>query len=206
MTLAVRLTLIVLAMTAFLAAMVVRHADLRAGGTEIVLPMEPVDPRDVLLGYYVIIETPAHRLDMGALDGPEQGWTAGDTIYVALAEGEDGAWRPSAAAPARPQTGVFLQGRVIAVRTISDMRAVDPAEEEAEGWRVRREPVPGTERETLRVRYNLERYYADAETAGALEDMRRENRLRLIVSIGSDGAAVIKGLEVDGEARYETLF
>ena len=36
--------------------------------------------------------------------------------------------------------------------------------------------------------------------------MRDQDRLRLIVAVAEDGAAVIKGLEIDGEARYDTWF
>ena len=204
MSLAIRLGLIVLAMTVFLGAMIARHADLRETGTEIVLPMEPVDPRDLLLGYYVTIRTPAHDLDTRELEGPETGWAVGDRIHVTLRQGEDG-WRPAGAFQQRPEDGVFLQGRVARARTISDMREVEP-EPDDPPWRTVREPVAGTQRQALDVHYNLERYYAGADTARALEDMRREDRLRLIVSVGDNGSAVIKGLEIDGEARYETLF
>ena len=204
MSLAIRLGLIVLAMTAFLAVIVIRHADLRENGTEIVLPMEPVDPRDMLLGYYVIIRTPAHDLDTQALGGPETGWGEGDAVYVTLSQADDG-WRPAGVYQDRPDDGVFLQGRVVQARTISDMREVERGENDPP-WRTVREPVPGTERQELDVHYNLERYYAEAGAARALEDMRRDDRLRLIVSVGEDGSAVIKGLEIDGEARYETLF
>ncbi len=205
MSLASRLGLIVLAMTVFLGAMIARPASLRANGTEIILPMEPVDPRDMLLGYYVIIRTPAHDLDTRALDGPETGWRQGDTIYVTLEEASDG-WRPVGAFPDRPRGGVFLQGRVTSAYTTSDMREIEPDAEDEDRWRARREPVPGTERQELSVVYNLERYYAEAETARALEDMRRADRLRLIVAVGDDGAAVIKGLEIDGEAQIQSLF
>lgn len=205
MSLAIRLGLIVLAMTVFLGAMIARPAALRANGTEIILPMEPVDPRDMLLGYYVIIRTPAHELNTRALDGPDTGWRQGDVVYVALEEAEDG-WRPNGAFHDRPRGGVFLQGRVASVYTTSDMRDIEPDEEDDDSWRVRREPIPGTERQELSVVYNLERYYAEADTARALEGMRRENRLRLIVAVGDDGAAVIKGLEIDGEAQIQSLF
>jgi uncharacterized membrane-anchored protein len=200
MSLAIRLGFIVLAMTVFLAALVARHVDLRENGTEIILPMEPVDPRDLLLGYYVIIRTPAHELDTRALAGPDADWREGAAIYVTLSEAADG-WRPDGAYPERPREGVFLQGRIRSVYTRSDMREV----EREDGWTMR-EPVPGTEHDVLEVVYNLERYYADAETAAALDVMRNEDRLRLIVSVGADGAAVIKGIEIDGEPRYETLF
>ena len=43
-------------------------------------------------------------------------------------------------------------------------------------------------------------------TALLMEGLRRHERLRLIVSVGENGAALVKGLEVDGQARMETLF
>jgi uncharacterized membrane-anchored protein len=205
MSLAIRLGLIALAMTVFLGAMVVRHAALRANGTEIILPMEPVDPRDMLLGYYIIIRTPAHNLDTGTLDGPDAGWTPGDTIYVTLEQGADGV-QPAGAYPARPENGVFIQGRVAEAYSFSDMRDVEAGSGDDESWLGRSEPIPGTERQALQVVYNLERYYTDAATAQELEAMRRENRLRLIVAVGEDGSAVIRGLEIDGEAHVQPLF
>lgn len=204
MKLAIRLGLIVLAMTVFLGAMVTRHAALRANGTQIIIPMEPVDPRDILLGYYVTIRTPVHELDTRALDGPDTGWRQGGVIYVTLEESSDG-WRPTGAFNERPSGGVFLQGRVASAYTTSDMRQIEPDTDGEEGWRTR-EPIPGTERQTLSAAFNLERYYTDADTARTLEDMRRDDRLRLIVSVGNDGSAVIKGLEVDGEAQIQPLF
>ena len=205
MKLAVRLALITFAMTAFLTFMAVRAADLRAHGTEIIMPMEPVDPRDILLGYYVIIRTPAHRIDTQAQEGPQTGWAPGEVIYVTLRETADG-WRPTGAFREKPSQGVFLQGRVRRARTVSDMREVEPDIDKEQPGRIVREPIPGTERQELDVAYNLERYYTDSETAQELEGMRRQDRLRHIVSVGEDGAALLKGLDVDGLAPVETLF
>jgi uncharacterized membrane-anchored protein len=206
MSVAIRLCLIALAMTAFLAFMVTRQATLRAGGTEIILPMEPVDPRDVLLGYYIVIATPAHRLQTDELAGPVEGWSIGDTAYVVLNEGADGAWRPVGVWPQRPLDGVFLKGRVQSAHTLSDRSATEPVDGEAPDWTARQDVIPGAERQVLSLRFNLERYYANASSAGELDRLRGEDRLRLIVAVAADGSAVIKGLEVDGQARYETLF
>lgn len=206
MTLALRLGLIVLAMSAVLAAMVVRTATQRAQGAEILLSMEPVDPRDMLLGYYVTIETPVHQIDTGEVEGPLAGWRQGGVAFVSLDQGEDGSWRPSGVFHERPDEGVFLQGRVAWAYTRSDQRDAEPGPGDTDGLRPREDPIPGTERQELRIAYNLERYFTDADTARELEDMRREDRLRLIVSVGPDGQALIKGLEIDGEARYETVF
>jgi hypothetical protein len=99
MNIMVRLLLILAAMIAFLTTMVVTHAHHRAHGREVVLAMEPVDPRDLLLGYYSIIRTDAHTLDMAELEGAKTGWEVGDRIFVTLEDGDDGAAFPVAVSP-----------------------------------------------------------------------------------------------------------
>ncbi len=203
MSLLLRLLAVALVMSVILAGLVARHAWLRSSGQEIYLEMEPVDPRDVLLGHYVALRTGLHQLDTGDLDGPDAGWERGDTVYVALSETETGAMAP-AGVSRQPPAWPFIQGRVHSVRSQPDFTEPEQVEGETPG--LRSEPIPGTEREFLQVRYNLERYYAPSEQALALEAMRTENRLRLIVSLAEDGTAVIKGLEIDGEPQYDTLF
>ncbi|MFP4519453.1 MAG: GDYXXLXY domain-containing protein [Oceanicaulis sp.] len=203
MSVLIRLVLVALAMSAILAAMVSVHVMKRAGGEAILLDMAPVDPRDLLLGHYVIIETDLHRLDTAALDGPETGWARGAPVYVALRATETGSMAPAGAYRAAPEPP-FIQGRIEAVYTQSELRPPEPLEDGSPGFR--RDPIPGTERDTLRVRYNLERYYAPKDQALALERMRNEDRLRLIASVAGDGSAVIKGLEIDGRAQHDTLF
>ncbi|WP_158272097.1 GDYXXLXY domain-containing protein [Marinicauda salina] len=204
-----RLLAIAAAMTAILAGLVGHHAWRREHGAEIRLAMEPVDPRDILLGHYVAIRTPIHRLDTRDLDGPAEGWRRGEAVFVALRRDEDDAWSPVAIARTRAAAGandrVVIRGRVERVSEALDFAEVEETRPEGE-VATRREPVEGSARPALSVRYNLERYFAPEDAALALEDMRREDRLRLIVSVGEDGGAIIKGLEIDGEARYETLF
>ncbi|MEQ8435020.1 MAG: GDYXXLXY domain-containing protein [Oceanicaulis sp.] len=203
MRLLLRLLAVALVMSVILAGLVARHAWLRSSGQEIYLEMEPVDPRDVLLGHYVQLRTGLHELDTAELDGSESGWARGDVVYVALSETGTGAMAP-AGVSRQPPAWPFIQGRVHSVRTEPDFTEPEPVEGEALSWRS--EPIPGTERDILQVRYNLERYYAPSEQALALEAMRTQDRLRLIVSLAQDGSAVIKGLEIDGEPQYDTLF
>ncbi|OAB61833.1 hypothetical protein AY599_09345 [Leptolyngbya valderiana BDU 20041] len=198
-----RLCAVALAMTVVLAGMVGLHAANRAGGQEILLEMEPVDPRDLLLGHYVIIDTSLHRLDTAALAGPDTGWRRGRPVFVALEAGGDGAMHATGAFRAPPEPP-FIRGRIAHVSTQFDHAPAEPLEDGSPG--LRRDPVEGSQRDVLRVRYNLERYYASPDQALALERMRNDGRLRLIVSLGADGNAVIKGLEIDGEARRDTLF
>ena len=208
MTRAARLLSVALAMTLVLAGLVARHAWLRANGTEVRLDMEPVDPRDLLLGHYVIVRTPAHRIDTAELAGPTEGWEQGQRVYVALEPGADGGWTPVAALRERPQDGTFLLGRAHWTGTLWDYEDApnDPDAVEEGGPQTRRERIDETARDQLFVTYNIERYYASEAEALALEAMRDEDRLRVIVSLAEDGSAIVKGLEIDGETRYDRLW
>jgi uncharacterized membrane-anchored protein len=175
MTRSFRLMLTAAAMTAFLVGLIADHHVRRANGAEILLDLEPVDPRDLLAGYYIVISTPLHSIDPEQLDG-DNVFDAGGDIYVVVEAEADGSWQPVSIHSEQPVDGVFLLGKV--------------------QW---------ASRNAIRVRYNIERFYADADTAQALEDIRRLNRasLRLIVSVGADGRAIIRGLEINGERQID---
>lgn len=208
-----RIALVAAGLVAALAAMVASHAVRRASGTEIRLEMTPVDPRDLLLGHYVVIDTPLHELDTAELGAQDAEFARGDPVFVRLVEdAAEGVWRPEAMARERAAlgSGLIVQGRVRDAYEIRDyaearLEPADPDKPES-GPRMVQEPVPGSERLLVRAVWNIERYYAEKEAALALEDMREAGRLQLIVSAGGDGALVIKGLVIDGEARYDTLF
>lgn len=171
MKLTARLILVAGAMSAFLIAMIADHNIRRATGTEVIFDLEPVDPRDILAGYYVIISTPVHRMDLSETGGEDE-FTAGNDIYVVVEPGDGGSWQPAAVYSRPPSEGVFLHGKVRSASAIN-----------------------------VSAEFNLERYYADEDSARALDERRRTDRdsLRLIVSVGRDGRAIIRGLEIDGE-------
>ena len=198
----------------FLGGMAYHHTHARATGKEIILDMEPVDPRDVLLGHYIQIETPLHNLDTADFLAPKTGWNEGDSVYVRLAETPDGSWSPVELfmSPPLNREGLIVEGRVQYTFERHDYEEVTQAEtddesatSEVERW-TSRVPVEGTRRDVLRVVYTIERYYADQETALALEDLRNEGKLRLISSVTPEGRMLIKGLEIEGERHIETLF
>ncbi|GJL97306.1 MAG: hypothetical protein DHS20C06_11230 [Hyphobacterium sp.] len=170
-----RLIIVVASMSVFLVSMIVDHQIRRQSGTEVILDLEPVDPRDLLAGYYVIIQTPLHILDANALAGDDE-FRPGNDIFVVLEPGADGDWHPTSIYHARPDDGIFIHGKV--------RRSWD---------------------ETIFAHFNLERYYAHEETAQILEHRRRGNRdrLRWIVSVESDGRAIIRGLEINGERQID---
>ncbi|MCH8490079.1 MAG: GDYXXLXY domain-containing protein [Oceanicaulis sp.] len=198
MSASVRLVLMAVLMTVVLIAMAGLHAAQRAGGTEIRLDMLAVDPRDPLLGHYVVIETELHSLDLNAYGPVQTGFSRGGDVFVTLIRDEaTGSWSAASVHDRHPGEGVVIRGKVERVFELI------PWIEDEDGERVRDRDNP---RDELRVSYNLERYYASRDEALALEDMREGGRLRLIVSVGRSGDAVIKGLEIDGEDRLDRLF
>jgi uncharacterized membrane-anchored protein len=176
-----------------LVALVVREGQARAAGTEVILDMEPVDPRSLLSGHYVMLGL-AHRLpqgttcppiEAGGFDrrGAPQGW-------VALTR--SGARHVvSGAAPTRAQAERLGE---IVVR----------------GDAVCTEPTPTSEG-AVRLNLSVDRFHADQDEAIAIEKAIRdrdasEARVAAVLSIGRDGAARTKGLLVDGERIELTWF
>jgi uncharacterized membrane-anchored protein len=73
-----------------------------ARGTVVTLRTVPVDPIDLFRGRYVRLGYEISRLPV------DQGTAPGDTVYVALREG-DGRWVGDRATPRRPG-GTFIRG------------------------------------------------------------------------------------------------
>jgi len=204
MNAALRLLALCLAMSLVLAAMVGLHAQARRSGTEIRLETEPVDPRDWLLGYYVQLQTPLHRIDTRDLGLMPREWDTGDRLCLRLEE-RGAAWTPVEAARESGDGGVWICGRVEYRFEMTEFEEVERQTESGESF-IEQRPVEGSLHDVLTLRYNLERYYADPETAAELDTLRNQGRLRLIVSLSDSGDAVIKGLEIDGEDHLDTVF
>lgn len=203
MSFMMRLGLIALVMTGFLTVMLTSHALKRAGGMEVTLAVEGYDPRDPLLGYYSRIRISLAELDAVALDG-DNAFEMGDDIYVSLMPGDDGVWIPTALHQRRPESGTAIRGYVTGTTgpAFEWVNQVDPQTGEVERVRVERE------RQLIYVNYNLSRYYASRETAQELDGILRDasQSPRLILSLQDNGDALIKGLEINGERRYERLW
>lgn len=181
-----RLLIIAGVMTAFLVFMLGSNTARRAGGQEVVLDVTGYDPRDPFLGHYSRIRLDIATLDTRELEGSDDVQVE-DLVYVALEPGEDGVWIASALHHDRPETGPAMLGLVTSVyfRGREDER-----------------------REVVQIDYGLNRYFADRETALELDSiLGNESRTpRLIVSVPSDGRALIKGIEIDGQPHYERLW
>ncbi|MGF1455277.1 MAG: GDYXXLXY domain-containing protein [Alphaproteobacteria bacterium] len=187
-----RITLLAVAQVMLLGAMIAGYAWDLTRGQEIVVKTRPVDPRSLFRGNYVRLAYPFSRFDAS-------GFLAdcidhGQPLFVTLedADGSDD-WRPvglglRAPAIAPGARRVVLRGRA--------RGSYCPNVTNADGTAY-----------MISVDYGISAYFAAPETALALERRMRtadeDQALRLILSVPSSGRALIKGLVLDGERRYD---
>ncbi len=184
-----RLLIVFAIMSGFLLFMAIDHEHRRNSGTEVVLDMEPVDPRSLFRGHYVRIRTSIHQLEPHALQG-ENDFTRGQTIYVSVAIQENGNWEPVAITHKQPGADtIFIKGIVKSTYT-SQVFSETPRPDNLQ----------------INVQYNIESYFADEVSAKRLEAQVRDHKMRLILSVGGDGRAIIKGIEIDGQRQLDTLW
>jgi len=188
-----RLAVIATLMTAFLVFMLGSNTLHRSTGREVVLDVTGFDPRDPFLGHYSRIRLDITRVNALELEGKDV-FEQGQSIFVGLEAGDDGAWHPVSLHASRPEDAVTIMGMVD--YAWSDQRL--PRTGEAER----------AERRSYRIDYGLNRYFADRATAQELDVILRDDTRtpRLIIALGENGRALIKGIEIDGEPHYERLW
>ncbi len=174
------LAAVALAQTAVLAWMVVDRIRLLRAGREIVLSVVPVDPRDLFRGEYVHLDYVAARVALAPADGEPV--KRGETLYVTLEKSAEAEWRPVEISRTR-------QGEDNPSRIVLKARALWDA------------PVNNMGGPT--VRYGIERYFVRQGDGRRLEELARERKLAVLVAVGKDGTAAIKGLIIDGKLQYE---
>ncbi len=172
---------------AALVGLVIYEANARAGGQEILLPMEAVDPRSLLSGHYVQLNL-TQRLEPGEQCPPDGDWN-----WVALRrQGE--VYRAVGGASSQA-----LAQQVGPLPVKGDYECMAPNEEsDFPGW--------------VRLDLGIDRFHINQTDAERIEDALRaqrpdeESRAFAIVSVGRDGQARLKGLIVDGERLELTWF
>lgn len=166
---------------AFLVSMIAGRAAVLRNGQEVVLSVEPVDPRDLLRGDYVILTYNISRLPVALFSGPptqEAGDRRGRTLFVRLKADEEGVFQPIAARfDARPEPA--------------------PAEGEVD-IRGQTQSNRGMTSDFIFVRYGVERFYVPEGEGREIERDMRERAFRMKVAVGRDGAAQIRSFH-DGE-------
>jgi uncharacterized membrane-anchored protein len=164
----------------FLASMIAGRAAILRNGQEVLLSVQPVDPRDLLRGDYVTIgyNISSVSTDLFA-ERPQDDRNGRDrTVFVRLRPGEDGIWEAVAARydekPEPAPAGGELDIRGIATSSWYDDAA------------------------SINIAYGIERFYVPEGEGRAIEGNLRERAFTMTVAVASDGTAQIKSLH-DGE-------
>lgn len=174
--------LLALAQAMVIGWMIWDRAQILTQGREIVLKPEPVDPRDLFRGDYVILSYAISRSPEGA------DFDQGAQVWVKLAQTDDGAWRVRGVSEERPgQT----PDEVI-LRASADRRG-------SLNYGLERFYVP--QGEGLRIEEIMREGRGQAGDEDA--DQGASDRLEVVVAVAPDGRAAIKGLRVDGEPAFE---
>jgi len=168
---------------AILSWMIVGRAMILRNGHEVLLEVQPVDPRDLLRGDYVrlgynISNLPASLFGEAGMTVEPQALADGLVVFVRLRAGDDGIWRPVSAAYGAPPAAAAQAGEV-------DMRGV------AGYW-------PGPTARRISVAYGIERFYLPEGEGRPIEDGMRERAFRMKVAVADDGTAQIKAF-YDGD-------
>lgn len=164
----------------FLASMITGRAAVLRDGREVVLSVEPVDPRDLLRGDYVTLSYNISRVPAGLFPEPpaQEDDEGRRTVFVRLKPDENGIFQPVAARYGERPEGAPAQDEV-------DIRGLTRSR-----W------ASGTH--SISVRYGIERFYVPEGEGRAIESDLRERTFRMKVAVGEDGAAQIKSFH-DGE-------
>jgi uncharacterized membrane-anchored protein len=177
--------LLALAQIAFLSWIIAGRAAILRNGQEVLLKVEPVDPRDLLRGDYVRLSYEIRNVPVKLVANAPAGEfvTEGGAIFVRLGKDEDGYWRVRSGSLGEAQ-GSPPAGEVDLRGTVSG------------GWRL------GPE-DSFSVDYGIGRFYVPEGEGRAIETDMRERPFGILAAVANDGTAQIKAL-MDGQTKlYE---
>lgn len=164
----------------FLFSMIAGRAAILRSGTEIVLEVRPIDPRDLLRGDYVVLGYNISSVPVALFAElpAEEDRRREKTVFVRLAPGEDGVWQALAARYDEPPAQDLGEGEV-------DIRGTTRGT-----WRMGGQSID--------VNYGIERFYVPEGEGRAIEQGLGERTFRMTVAVGRGGAAQIKSFH-DGD-------
>lgn len=161
--------------TGVLATMISSSAGILADGVAVRLIAQPVDPRDLLRGEYVVLGYEFSNLDAALLEGPWPEAAGEVTLNVRLAPSDDGYWHPV--------KGSF--GELPAEEGTVVLRSL-PFQYEPQSQ-------PPAQ---ISAQYGLERYYVPEGQGKVLEEARNDRQLVVTVHVTPEGEAGIASAEV----------
>ncbi|MEY9106394.1 putative membrane-anchored protein [Bradyrhizobium yuanmingense] len=176
----------ILLQCALLVLMVADRMQILRNGVEVTLQTQPVDPRDLLRGDYVVLSYDISQVPAGALAGKVAD-ARHPTVFVRLAPKADGVYQAVSvhAEPVKVTAPeVLIRGRVgnYGGSCGDDRRRFC---------------------DKLPTKYGLESYFVPEGEGKKLEDARNQQKLRIVAAVLPSGRAAIKRLLLDGEAVYE---
>lgn len=174
-----------LAQIGFLGWMIAGRAAILRDGKEVLLKVEPIDPRDLLRGDYIFLGYEISRIPVKLIANIPTGKLSSDdgSIVVRLKKDSDSYWRPT----------IAWLGKAAPVPAAPD--EVDIAGHIAEGWDLKE----GT---TIAPDYGIERFYLPEGEGVAIQRDMRARPFGVRVAVGKNGTPQIKAL-MDGD---KTLF
>ena len=178
--------LLAVAQIGFLCSMIVGRAAILRDGREVLLKVEPIDPRDLLRGDYVRLNYEIRNVPVKLVENAPVGEfvTNEGPIFVRLGKDADGFWRARSASLGEPSASAAAPGEVDLRGTISG------------GWTLGPDA-------SLSVNYSIDRFYVPEGEGHAIETDMRERPFGILVAVGSDGTPQIKAL-MDGDTKlYE---
>ncbi len=177
-------------------AIVVFKFSVLAGGTEILLHIRPIDPRDPLRGDYVTFQYDISEVSSYLVRNGETVRNS-DTVYVALRQANR-YWIASGVYRTKPdEETLFIKGKVRSGGEAGAPDAVSILEGDAvfESSPARRFPGGGM----LRIAYGIEEYFIPEGAGRGFSFWGHDVAAR--VAVDENGNAVLKQLYVDG-ARW----
>lgn len=170
----------------FLGWMIAGRAAILRNGQDVMLKVQPVDPRDLLRGDYVRLGYEVSSIPVALVVNPpaaESMIAEGRPVFVRLGKDADGYWRVRSAAfdapPTEPAEGeVDMRGMVSFIYRWGDAQ-------------------------TVPVTYGIERYYVPEGEGKEIEQDLRERSFGILVAIAKDGTPQIKALYDGQTAVYE---
>ncbi|HHZ10133.1 MAG TPA: GDYXXLXY domain-containing protein [Rhizobiales bacterium] len=166
---------------AFLSWMIAGRAAILRNGAEVLLRIQPIDPRDLLRGDYVVLAYDISQIPAAIIANVPEGMTVTEEgpIYVRLAKGVDKHWNAVSANLGKPSATPPAPGEV-------DIRGWMPG-----GWSFSRDI-------TVRIEYGIERFYLPEGEGLPIQNDIRERPFSMLVAVARDGSPQIKAL-LDGE-------
>lgn len=163
----------------FLSWIILARAAVLRDGHEILLKVEPVDPRDLLRGDYVRLGYEISNIpDKLVVYGPRVETEGGADVFVRLKRQPDGFWGVNSAHVYAPPAEPAKDGEVELRGKLAYSAPDNP----------------------VSVQYGIERFYLPEGAGKPIERDMRVRSFGILAAVGADGKPQIKAL-VDGETK-----